>query len=155
MSVQFKMIPKKNNLVSPPEVKYYPCAVSQGEVNLDDLARIVASRTTMSRPDCFGVIMALSDVIGESLANGNIVRVDNLGTFQLTLTGTAADTEETLGKSNIKEAKINYRPSKELKNRMNSAITEEEKAKKLCNYIIDATACEEEVLQQVLKIIQK
>ena len=62
--------------------------------------------------------MALSDVIGESLANGNIVKVDNLGTFQLTLTGTAADTEETLGKSNIKEAKINYRPSKELKNRM-------------------------------------
>ena len=78
MPVRFKMIPKKNNLVSPPEVKYYPCAVSQGEVNLDDLARIVASRTTMSRPDCFGVIMALSDVIGESLADGNIVKVDNL-----------------------------------------------------------------------------
>lgn len=118
MSVQFKMIPKKNNLTSPPEVKYYPCAVSQGEVNLDDLARIVASRTTMSRPDCFGVIMALSDVIGESLANGNIVRVDNLGTFQLNLTGTPADSDAVIGKSNIKEAKINYRPSKELKNRM-------------------------------------
>lgn len=118
MSVQFKMIPKKNSLVSPPEVKYYPCAVSKGEVNLDDLARIIASRTTMSRPDCFGVIMALTDVIGESLANGNIVRVDNLGTFQLNLTGTAAETEEALGKSNIKEAKINYRPSKELRQRM-------------------------------------
>ncbi|MFY8068664.1 MAG: HU family DNA-binding protein [Flavobacterium sp.] len=122
MPVRFKMIPKKNNLVSPPEVKYYPCAVSQGEVNLDDLARIVASRTTMSRPDCFGVIMALSDVIGESLANGNIVKVDNLGTFQLNLTGTAADSEDALGKSNIKEAKINYRPSKELKNRMKKII---------------------------------
>lgn len=105
MAVQFKMIPKKNNLTSPPEVKYYPCAVSQGEVNLDDLARIVASRTTMSRPDCFGVIMALSDVIGESLANGNIVRVDNLGTFQLNLTGTQADLDAVIGKLNIKEAK--------------------------------------------------
>ena len=95
MSVKYKMVPKKNSLVTTAVVKYYPCAVSQGEVNLDDLARIVASRTTMSRPDCFGVIMALSDVIGESLANGNIVRVDNLGTFQLTLTGTAADSGET------------------------------------------------------------
>ncbi len=122
MPVEFKMIPKKNNLVSPPEVKYYPCAVSRGEVNLDDLAQIVASRTTMSRPDCFGVIMALSDVIGESLANGNIVRVNNLGTFQLNLTGTAADSDEVLGKSNIKEAKINYRPSKELKNKMKKII---------------------------------
>lgn len=118
MSVQFKMIPKKNSLVSPPETKYYPCAVSKGEVNLDDLARIVASRTTMSRPDCFGVIMALSDVIGESLANGNIVRIDNLGTFQINLTGTPADTEAALGKSNIKAAKINYKPSKDLKTRM-------------------------------------
>jgi predicted histone-like DNA-binding protein len=112
------MIPKKNSLVSPPEIKYYPCAVSKGEVNLDDLARIVASRTTMSRPDCFGVIMALSDVIGESLANGNIVRIDNLGTFQLNLSGTPADTEAALGKSNIKAAKINYKPSRDLKTRM-------------------------------------
>jgi predicted histone-like DNA-binding protein len=72
----------------------------------------------MSRPDCFGVIMALSDVIGESLANGNIVRIDNLGTFQLNLTGTPADTEAALGKSNIKAAKINYKPSKDLKTRM-------------------------------------
>jgi hypothetical protein len=68
------MIPKRNSLVSPPIIKYYPCAVSKGEVNLDNLARIIASRTTMSRPDCFGGIMALSDVFGESLANGNICK---------------------------------------------------------------------------------
>ena len=118
MSVQFKMIPKKNNLVSPPEIKYYPCAISKGEVNLDDLARLIASRTTMSRPDCYGVIMALSDAVGESLANGNIVRIDSLGSFQLNLTGTGAETEDALGKSNIREAKINYKPSKDLRNRM-------------------------------------
>ncbi|WP_396162274.1 hypothetical protein [Flavobacterium sp.] len=59
--------------------------------------------------------MALSDVIGESLANGNIVRVDNFGTFQLNLIGTPADSDAVIGKSNIKEAKISYRPSKELK----------------------------------------
>lgn len=118
MSVQFKMIPKKNNLVSPPEVKYYPCAVSQGEVNLDDLARIVASRTTMSRPDCFGVIMALSDVIGEALSDGNIVKIESLGTFSLAILGTAAETAAPLGKANIKGAKINYKPSKDLKSKV-------------------------------------
>lgn len=118
MAVQFKMVSKQNNLVSPPEVKYYPCAVSVGEVNLDDLARIIAGRSTMSRADCYGVIIALSDVIGESLSNGNIVKIDNLGTFQLVLQGTAAETEDALGKSNIKSAKINYRPSKDLKSKM-------------------------------------
>lgn len=118
MAVQFKMVPKQNNLVSPPEVKYYPCAVSVGEVNLDDLSRIIASRSTMSRADCYGVIMALSDVIGESLSLGNIVKIDSIGTFQLVLKGTASDQEEVLGKSNITGARINYKPSKDLKNKM-------------------------------------
>ena len=112
------MIPKQNNLSIPPAVHYYPCAVSQGEVNLDDLARIIASRSTMSRADCYGVIIALSDVIGESLSNGKIVKIESLGTFQLVLQGTAAATEDALGKSNIKNAKINYKPSKFLKNKM-------------------------------------
>ena len=119
MAVQFKMVSKQNNLVSPPEINYFPCAVSEGEVHLDDLARIIASRSTMSRADCYGVIMALSEVIGESLSNGKIVKINSLGTFQLVLQGTASATEAVLGKTNIKGAKINYRPSKELKGKMN------------------------------------
>lgn len=118
MAVEFKMVPKHNNLVTPAQVNYYPCAVSVGEVSLDDLARTIASRSTMSRPDCYGVIMAMSDVIGEALSNGKIVKIDSLGTFQLVLQGTPSPTEEALGKSNIKAAKINYKPSKELKNKM-------------------------------------
>jgi predicted histone-like DNA-binding protein len=112
------MIPKQNNLISPPEVKYYPCAVSKGEMQLDDLDRIIAGRSTISRADCYGVIMALSDVIGQVISDGNIVKIDSLGTFQLVLQGTAADTEDALGKSNIKGAKISYKPSKELKTKI-------------------------------------
>ena len=115
MPVQFKMIPKQNNLVTPPQVNYYPCAVSKGEENLDSLAKTIASRSTMSRADCYGVIVALSEVIGEALTDGKIVKIDNLGSFQLTLTGTAAATPEPIGIENIKEAKIKFRPSSELK----------------------------------------
>ena len=118
MSVRFKMIPKQNNLVSPPEVKYYPCAVSKGEMHLDDLAKIISERSSMSKADCYGVIMALSDVIGQAISDGNIVKIDSLGTFQLVLQGTAADAEDALGKSNIKGAKISYKPSKELKTKI-------------------------------------
>lgn len=115
MAVQFKMVPKQNNLVSPPQIKYYPCAVSKGEENLDSLAKIIASRSTISRADCYGVIVALSELIGEALTDGKIVKIDNLGSFQLTLSGTAADSQEPIGKANIKEAKIKFRPSTELK----------------------------------------
>jgi predicted histone-like DNA-binding protein len=114
MPVHFKMTPKKNIMVSPPEVKYYPCAVSQGEVDLNQLSKIVAMRCTMSRADCLGVVMALSEVLSESLAEGKIVRMDNLGTFTLSIAGTPADTAHELGKANIKKAKINFKPAREL-----------------------------------------
>jgi predicted histone-like DNA-binding protein len=115
MAIKFKMVPKQNNISSPPEIKYYPCAVSQGEITLDDLARIIASRSTISRADCYGVIMALSEVIGQQLKEGRIVKIDDLGTFSITLQGSAAESPTPLGKINIKGAKINYKPSKELR----------------------------------------
>ena len=118
MPVQFKMIPKQNNLVSPPEVKFFPCAVSKGVVSLDDLAKIISGRCTISRADCYGVVIALSDAIGEALSGGSIVKIQNLGSFQLSLSGTASDDEFSLGKANIKSAKVVYRPSKDLKSKI-------------------------------------
>ncbi len=118
MAVQFKMVPKQNNLVSPPEIKFYPCSVSKGIVTLDDLAKVISSRCTISKADCYGVIIALSDAIGEALSDGKIVKVQNLGSFQLNLLGTAAEDIEALGKSNIKSAKVVYRPSIDLKKKI-------------------------------------
>lgn len=118
MPVKFKMVPKKNVLVHPPEIKYYPCAVSQGEVDLDDLAEVVASRSTVSRADCYGVIYGLTQVIGEMLSDGKIVKIDALGSLKLTLQGTPADSETELGKSNIKKVNVIYKPAKELKNKL-------------------------------------
>ena len=118
MAVAFKLVPKKNNLVAPPEVKQYPCAVSKGEADLDSLADVVSSRSSMSRADCYGVIIGLTEAIGEALADGKIVRIDALGTFQITIQGTAADSPEELGKSTIKGTKIIYRPSKKMKKRL-------------------------------------
>ena len=122
MAVSFKLVPKQNNLVSPPEVKYYPCAVSKGEADLDSLADVVSSRSSMSRADCYGVIIGLTEAISEALLDGKIVRIDALGTFQITIQGTAAENPEELGKSTIKGTKIVYRPSKKMKKRLN-AIT--------------------------------
>ena len=109
------MVPKKNVLVSPPQVKYYPCAIHKGEDDLESLAEILALRSSMSKADCYGVIIGLTSVISESLAAGRIVRIDSLGSFQITVQGTPADTLEELGKANIKGAKIKFNPSKSMK----------------------------------------
>lgn len=56
MSVSFKMVPKKNNLIAQPQIKFYPCAIHDGEDDLDSLADIIASQSTISKADCYGVI---------------------------------------------------------------------------------------------------
>ena len=118
MAVQFKMIPKQNNLVTPPKVNYYPCLVSKGEETLESLAKVIATRSTISKADCYGVIMALTEAIGEALCEGKIIRIDSLGTFKLGVMGTAADSAEPLGKSNIKGVKVLYKPSTNLKSKI-------------------------------------
>ncbi|TDD74722.1 HU family DNA-binding protein [Flavobacterium caseinilyticum] len=119
MSISFKMVPKKNNLVSPPQIKYYPCAIHEGEDDLESLADIVSSQSTISKADCYGVIMALTKVIGESLADGRIVRIDSLGSFQITVRGLPGESPDELGKATIKGANIIYKPSKNMKKMLN------------------------------------
>lgn len=101
--------------MSPPVTKYYPCAVHSGEVDLDRLSDIAASRSTLSKADCYAAIIALTQAIGESLSEGHIVRLDNLGTFQITLKGLPADSPEDLGKANIKKGAVIYKPSRKMK----------------------------------------
>ena len=57
------------------------------EDDLDSLTDIVASQSTISKIDCYGVIMAFTKVIGESLSDGRIERIDSLGSFQITVQG--------------------------------------------------------------------
>ena len=115
MAIEFKMVPKQNNIASPPQTKYYPCAVSKGEVDLEYLAEIIASRSTVTVADCYGVLIGMSQVIGEELANGKIVKIDRLGTFALTLKGVRTDTPEKLHNNTILGAKILFKPARNFK----------------------------------------
>jgi nucleoid DNA-binding protein len=57
----------------------------------------------------------MSQVIGEELAQGKIVKIDRLGTFALTLKGQGTDEPEKLNKSTILGAKILYKPARNFK----------------------------------------
>ena len=78
---------------------------------------MVSSRSSMSKADCYGVIIGLTDVISETLAMGKIVRIDSLGSFQITVQGTPAETLDELGKANIK-----FNPSKRMKTKLKGLI---------------------------------
>ncbi|WP_291113630.1 HU family DNA-binding protein [Flavobacterium sp. UBA6135] len=115
MAVKFKMVAKTNSLATPPETNYYPCAVHQGEETLETLAQRISAGCSLTEADCFGVIYALTNAIGDALAHGKIVRIDSLGTFQLTLQGLPAADVEARGKSFIKGNRVVFKPTKRLK----------------------------------------
>ncbi len=71
------------------------------------------------------VMNALSNAICEALTDGKIVRIDSLGSFQLTLKATGSPEPTVRGKSLIKENKIVFKPSKRLKARVAKATYEQ------------------------------
>jgi len=115
MAISFTMIPKKNMLVQPPQINYYPCAVMQGETTLDTLAEILSKRSTLSNADIYATLVGLTEVVGEELASGRIVRLADLGSFQVSLQGTAAASTKPNGKDRIKKARLLFKPGKNLK----------------------------------------
>jgi predicted histone-like DNA-binding protein len=115
MPIAFKMVPKQNNIATPPQVKYYPCAVSSGEVDLEYLAEIISCRSTISVADCYGVLIGMSQVIGEELAKGKIVKIERLGTFALSLKGAGTDEPQKLNKNTILGTRMLFKPAKSLK----------------------------------------
>ncbi len=115
MSIAFKMVAKQNNIANPPQIKYYPCAVNQGAVNLNSLANEVARRSSLTKADCYAAIISLIEVMSEELAEGRIVNLGDLGSFKLTLQGLPADSPDPLGKDKIKKARIVFKPARPLK----------------------------------------
>jgi len=115
MSVKFKVIQKKNpqDLAAAP--KSYALAVSDGTVDIDRLSELVGDGSTVRQNDIYAVIIGLVNVIQGELSQGRSVNLGKLGTFSIGISSDPSDTAEEVTASNIKSAKVNYRPGKELK----------------------------------------
>ena len=86
--------------------KYYAKMQASGEVTLDEMAEDIAYATTLTDADVLAAIRAFIKQLNKHLANGKIVRAENLGSFQL------ADTEKDFTTANITGVSIQFRPGK-------------------------------------------
>ena len=109
-SVTYSVSPRVNPRDKDAAPKYYAQAQARGDVNIREMAARIQSTCTVTKADVYAVLVALEDVIVEALQNGEIVRLGELGTFQLSLSGKGAATEEDFDTSLIKKARINFRP---------------------------------------------
>ena len=79
-----------------PEVagKFYAQAQARGEAGIRELSQRIQQSCTVTRADVMAVLIALEDVVADSLANGEIVRLGELGSLQISLSSEGSMTKE-------------------------------------------------------------
>ena len=119
-SVTYSVVPrtKPGEKNDPP--RYYAQAQARGDINIREMAERIQSTCTVHKTDVYAVLVALEDVVAEAIQNGEIVRLGDLCTLQISLSGKGSLTEEDYNESLIKRAKIIFRPGKVLAGALDS-----------------------------------
>ena len=113
-NVTYSVAPRINPRDKEAAPKFYARAQASGDVSVREMAERIQASCTVTKADVQAVLVALEDVIIDALKGGEIVRLGDLGTFQIGLSGKGAETEEDFSVSLIKKARINFRPGSAL-----------------------------------------
>ena len=119
-SVTYSVVPRINPSEKSAPPRYYAQAQARGDVNIREMAERIQSTCTVHKSDVYAVLVALEDVIAEALQNGEIVRLGDLCTLQVSLSGKGAMTEDEYTTDLIKKSKVNFRPGRVLSNALAS-----------------------------------
>ena len=95
-------------------------AIKTGELTMEKLAKRINNSTTVTQSDCYAVLKSMKDHIIEALTEGQVVVLDDLGRFQVSLQGKCYS-QDAMAASDfspsayIKGHRIVFRPDVELK----------------------------------------
>ena len=109
-NVTYSVAPRINPRDKEAAPKYYGRVQANGDVNVREMSERIQQSCTVHKADVQAVLLALEDVIIDALKGGEIVRLGDLGTFQIGISSKGAETEEDYDASLIKKARINFRP---------------------------------------------
>ena len=113
-NVTYSVSPRINPREKDEAPKYYAHVQASGDISLREMAERIQSTCTVHKSDVYAVLVALEDVVSDAIQNGEIVRLGDLCTLQVGLSGKGSLTEEDYNDTLIKRAKINFRPGKVL-----------------------------------------
>ena len=128
-NVTYSVAPRINPRDKEAAPKYYGRVQANGDVNIREMSERIQSSCTVNKADVYAVLVALEDVVAEAIQNGEIVRLGDLCTLQVSLNGKGAVTEEDYTTDLIKRAKINFRLGTVLANALSSLTFSKVKVK--------------------------
>lgn len=115
MSIKYKVVERgEPGVKGGGTKKWYATVVNNGEIGMDEMSKRIEKFSALSEADIRGVLIAMETVVEDALSNGQIVRMERLGTLYPALSSSGTDTEKDFNASLIKSASVNYRPSKRI-----------------------------------------
>ena len=113
-------VKKVRNPKNPDVDFFHGQAIKTGELTMEKLAKRINNSTTVTQADCRAVLISMQEHIIEALTEGQVVVLDDLGRFQVTLQGKCYDaermaTQDFSPSAMIKGHRIVFRPDATLK----------------------------------------
>lgn len=93
----------------------FPKITGGMKMDLREVSRILAQRSSLSEGDVYAVVVGLVDLIPEKLLDGYTIKLDGLGSFRLHAKVATAKNPEDVNVRNIKGLRISFRPDNEMK----------------------------------------
>ena len=116
MPIKFKAIERgEPGVAGGGTKKWYASPNMSGEKALDGLTRDIEKISTVSGADIRAVLYALVDVMQDALADGQIVRIGELGSLRVSFSSEGKATEKEVTAASIKQAKVIFTPGKDIK----------------------------------------
>lgn len=126
MSFKYKTVGKKNPRELQAAPKYYANPVYGNTITLRGIANEISEICAVNTPDTMAVLEAFIRVIPKQMAQGNIVKLGDLGTFRANLVSEPTTEEIKFDATHIKDVKVLFRPGKEFVNNLRGITFEKD-----------------------------
>ena len=119
-ALTYSVVERKDPQNPDVEGRYYAQAQARGEAGIRELSQRIQQMCTVTRADVLAVLTALEDVIADSLANGEIVRLGDLCSLRVSLSGEGSTTKEDYHTGLISKKRILFHAGQTLSNMLST-----------------------------------
>lgn len=121
MALFFKKTQRGNPSNPDAPKKWYLILKSVGTKRTREVAKEMADETTLNPKEAEISIYQLVKILIRMLKDGHTVQLDDLGTFYLTASSTASDSEDKVTAKNLTGLNIRFKPDKAFLEEINKA----------------------------------
>jgi predicted histone-like DNA-binding protein len=114
MALKLKKIQRASPL-DRTQVKWYFTQEKSGTLGMEEIAKAIAARSSLSYGDVLSVLRNLVELLPKFLKMGVTIVLKGFGSFHATVKSQGTDTPEELTTRNVKGVKVSWVPSREIK----------------------------------------